>query len=101
MYISYYDWVYQKYSKNPYKHKMHFQTYLDRYKKTNGFSDWLESLKGIQLTENQAQDIAKTYNRSEKDTPAIFACLSRQYNIELPLVEGILTAEYWQKLGEI
>ena len=66
-----------------------------------GFSAWLESLRGCDLTLTICRSIATTYPRHGKRTPAeipaVLSSISHQYGVELPAVYGLLTAEYWDK----
>jgi len=81
-----------------------FEKFARYYTASRGFSEWLNSLHGTSLTEWQTQDVATAYakhaRRQPHEIPAILASLHRQYNIDLPVVEGILTAQYWVDLAQ-
>ena len=68
---------------------------------SNGFSPWLDSIRGLQATEKQIYSILNTYmkqaKRSLSDIPNILRWLERYYDIETPVVEGIATEAYWRK----
>lgn len=71
----------------------------------NIFEPWLQEIKGTPLSTVQAQSIAKTYLKYSKSTPSniprVLAALQRNYDLTLPAVEGILTADYWIKRGKV
>lgn len=73
------------------------QSYLD----TQGFKPWLESMHGLNATDKQIYSILNMYikhaKKSVSEVPQLLAWLDRYHDITLPLIEGIATAEYWQK----
>ena len=77
------------------------KSFYDDYFKMNGFSEWLEAIEGVSLTENQAFSIASTYvnvgQRKISDLVSIFVSLEKHQNITLPVKHMILTTEYWEK----
>lgn len=74
----------------------HFTNYV----RCHGFSDWLESLRDCELTESFTERLAHTFvhyaNRLPSEIPSVLVSIARQYNVELPVVEGILTAKFWE-----
>jgi len=75
--------------------------FKESYIGTYGFSEWLESIKDSKPSTQFVNSIAKTYhkhaNRTAVEMPMILSSIQRQYNIELPAVYGILSAEYWEQ----
>lgn len=73
------------------------ESYINCY----GFSEWLESLQDSEPSTQFVNSIAKTFAKHGKRTaatmPMVLAGIQRQYNIALPAVAGILTAEYWEQ----
>lgn len=75
--------------------------FKESYISTYGFSEWLESLQDSKPSTQFVNSIAKTFAKHGKRTaatmPMVLAGIQRQYNIELPAVYGILTANYWEQ----
>ncbi|WP_394222575.1 hypothetical protein [Alteromonas gracilis] len=78
-----------------------FEKFKQDYLDTNGFKAWLESMHGLNATDKQIYSILTMYMKHAKKTvsevPQLLAWLDRYHDITLPLIEGIATAEYWQK----
>lgn len=70
------------------------------YLANTGFSEWIETLRGETLNMSQMKSVAETYHtfgkRSVEDVVSALAYLARQYEVEYPVKEGILTKEYWE-----
>lgn len=66
-----------------------------------GLTPWLETLEGQGISEGLTNDIAKAYveecDRQPSEIPSFLAQISRLHDIELPVVEGILSEKYWQE----
>lgn len=81
---------------------------LEKFTKTTianqGLTPWLESLQGKSISLGLTHNIGKTYiercDRQPSEIPAVLAQISRLYDIELPVVEGILAKEYWEAKSE-
>ncbi|WP_273206744.1 hypothetical protein [Marinobacter subterrani] len=80
------------------------QTYMGYYLSGFGFSEWLETLRDSELEEYQVECVARTFarygRRTPEEMPSVLASIARQYNVELPAVEGILSATFWQALAD-
>lgn len=81
---------------------------LDNFKRlfiaNEGFTPWLETLRGKSISLGLTNSIAKLYfeecKRYSNEIPSILASISRQYDVELPVVEGVLNGNYWKAKGE-
>lgn len=80
------------------------QTFIKYFLAGNGFAEWLETLRDMELEEYQVESIARTFARYGRRTPAEIpthlAFIARQYNVELPLVEGILNRDFWRAVAD-
>lgn len=79
-----------------------FEKYREHYATTKNLSEWLEGLRDTSLTADFVhRGLGKVFlddrGRTPEEMPGILAQLSNQYNVDLPVVEGILTVEYWQE----
>jgi hypothetical protein len=76
-----------------------FDRYFKHYCDNNGLSDYLETLRGTTLPLAITNSLAKVYveqcRRYPSEIHSILVSLARQYDVELPFIEGILTADYW------
>jgi hypothetical protein len=74
----------------------HRKQYVGNY----DFTDWLKENKNHVMTELETKSLVDTYveygNRTYEDIPNVLRSIYRQYDIELPAVEGIATKEYWE-----
>lgn len=74
--------------------------YKRDYPLVNGFSEWLDTLRNSEPSLQMTISIARTFIHHGKESPCmipdVLASISRQYNIKLPVVYGILTTKYWQ-----
>lgn len=74
-------------------------SFAETYVASQGFSDWLETLRDQSLSLAFCINTAKQFcfhgKRHFREIPGILASLSRTYNIEWPVVEGLYTARYW------
>ncbi|WP_138438013.1 hypothetical protein [Marinobacter shengliensis] len=82
-----------------------FEKYRTHYIATKGIGDWLESLRGQSLSRQFVDSsLSRVFifecNRAPSEIPGILVSLARQYEIDLPVVEGILTKEYWARQAE-
>ena len=68
----------------------------------HGFGNWLETLRGQELNLRQTKSLVMSYmkygDRKTSDLPAIFGYLVRLFDIKFPIVEGIFTSQYWDKV---
>lgn len=73
--------------------------YQDHYIQTHGFTEWLESLRGAKLTMRLTYSVVRAFLRQGKrnpiDIPSVLGSISRQYGVEIPVREGILTEKFW------
>ncbi len=80
------------------------ENYLAAYVRQYGAGEWLEALRGVQLDVEASIEVVSYYvehaNRGAEDIPRILGSLERQYDIAVPVEEGILTPEYWVPLVE-
>lgn len=103
MTLTFNQYVRQQYKSIPMMKKYYgnFDKFKTNFVACNGFGGWLESLRNQTLTLRQTTSLVLTYikygQRKVTDLPAIFSYLSRLFNVEFPIVEGIYTVEYWQK----
>lgn len=88
------------YVKALYQKEGGFNTFKKNYLIGHNFNDYLETLRGMTLTAIQTYHVAKMFfdhgDRKITEMPAILSSVCRYYNVELPVVYGILTAEYWE-----
>lgn len=74
------------------------------YLANQGLHPWLETMRGHEISNGLVNNIVKTYiqemNRTPSEMPAFLATISRDFDVELPVVEGILNADYWEKKAE-
>jgi hypothetical protein len=92
-----------KYDANPRMKQYYgsFLAYRRNYIDMNGISDWLETLRDQELTRSFVdRSLGRTFilewKREPHELPGVLVAIARQYNVELPCVEGILTEEYWE-----
>ena len=100
--------VSERYQERKEKHKglgltsSGFNAFFANYLASHGFGEWLNTLRGLSLTEKQCYLVGATYvcfgQREHKDIPGIMAHLHRYYDVKLPVIEGLLTPEYWQQV---
>lgn len=80
-----------------------FSRFIGYYTSNTGFSEWLDTLRGINLEEWQMDSIARTYfyraNRDEEDVLSTLVFLARHYDITFPTIEGCLTVDYWKDVA--
>jgi hypothetical protein len=107
MFITYNAFIQSQYNeacenkvvKNIYRKAGGFKAFKRNYIKCYGFADYLISIRGVELTAIQTYHIAKMFivygKRSASTLPMVLASVSRQYDIEVPAVYGILSKEYW------
>ena len=66
-----------------------------------GITEWLESLSDADLSLELVNSIAKTFivlcDRQPIAVPHILKMLIRQYRVNLPSVEGLMSQGYWQE----
>lgn len=78
-----------------------FKAFKKSYTATHDFSKYLETLRGLTLSAAQTYHLAKMYldhgDRKISELPAVLSSACRYYDIELPVVYGILTVNYWQE----
>ena len=78
-----------------------FCEFQNHYILSHGFSEWLETLQGHNLSLSLVNNIAKVFvkygRRSPNEIPMVLSSISRQYDAEIPIVAGILTGEYWRE----
>ena len=76
------------------------QHYIDGF----GFSEWLETLRNHTASYALVRSIAKTFfvhgNTSPDSMPMVLSSISRNYNLELPAVYGILSPGFWSDVAE-
>lgn len=79
-----------------------FSAFIASYLTSHGFGEWLNTLRGLIFTEKQCHLVGATYvcfgQREYKDIPGILTHLHRYYDVNLPVIEGLLTPEYWQQV---
>lgn len=99
---SFNTFVAKKYQAKPEKMKEVYgslEAFRSMYAASNGLSEWFDSLRGQSISLGLTNNIAKTFilesRRIPEEIPSLLSSLSRQYDIELPVVEGILTRDYW------
>ena len=77
-----------------------FKAFKKRYVKYNGFNDYLVYIQGNTISTIQTYHLAKMFyvygKRSPSTLPMVLSSVMRQYHLEIPVVYGILTIEYWQ-----
>lgn len=75
--------------------------YTDNYIKSYGFSEWLETMRGKELDFEHTKDIAVVFtehaNRNTNEIVSVLAGISHQYNVEYPVIEGLMTKEFWER----
>lgn len=80
-----------------------FENYLEHYLGNTGLSEWLEELRNTELDEFWTEHVAYIFvlhgKRVPSEIPSILASISREYNVELPVVEGILTKPFWESVA--
>jgi hypothetical protein len=74
--------------------------FTDDYITAHGFREWLKALDGLQPTENQLYSIVSVFvghgGRKVDDLPALVVSLEKHHNIQIPVLYGVLTTQYWQ-----
>lgn len=80
-----------------------YKTYREHYTNNHGLTPWLETLRNTELNEFWTHHVARMFviyaNRQPSELPSILASIARQYNVELPCIEGILTPAYWENVS--
>lgn len=65
----------------------------------HGFYPYLESLRCSSLSLEDCEDLAFGYmkhgNRWPQEIHRILAGIAHQFDVDLPVIEGILTADFW------
>ncbi|GBO89215.1 hypothetical protein [Marinobacter salsuginis] len=78
-----------------------FETYFQHYFRNHRYAEWLETLRDSEPSLGFVNSIARNYIQlsgvQPREISQILAGISRQYNVEIPAVEGILTPEYWEE----
>lgn len=77
------------------------EKFKEMYIANKGLSPWFETMRDKEISMGLLNSIVRTYiqelNRTPEEMPGFLATISRDYNVELPVVEGILNADYWQE----
>lgn len=77
-----------------------FKAFKKKYIYATGFSDYLISIRGAKLTSMETYHLAKMFaiygKRASATLPNVLAGTAKQYDLEFPSVNGILSKEYWQ-----
>jgi hypothetical protein len=83
-----------------YKKDGGYRKFKANYIKCYAFSEYLTHIRGNNLTTMQTYHLAKllfVYGRySAEAIPNSLASIARCYDLEFPVVSGILSKEYWQ-----
>lgn len=78
-----------------------FEKFREQYIAGRDFTPWLETLRDREISLGLTNNIVKTYlefgRRTPEEIPSVLASISRTYNVEIPVVDGILTREYWEE----
>ena len=102
---TYYQFINAQYAASPTLQRYYGSEarYRDHYIANHGFGEWLESLRGQSLSLPFTIRLAKIFlvhgGRSPDTLHMVLASISRQYDVELPVVGGILTADYWRRIA--
>lgn len=77
--------------------------YSDSYLKSFGLAEYLESVQGETLSLAATNELAHAYMKYADRTPSeiasVLAGAMRYYNLEVPLIEGILTPAFWEAVA--
>ncbi|WP_415913338.1 hypothetical protein [Neptuniibacter sp. QD37_11] len=98
---TYRNFIADQYNNDPVLKELYgsVEKYIAHYPTANGFGDWLETLRNSEPSLQFIISLAKTFitigKRSPSEMNTILSSISRQYDVEIPLEEGILTAAYW------
>ena len=80
------------------------ENYAPHYIQNRGLAPYLETLRDQTLSLEATNELAFAYlahsNRYPEEIHQILISIARQYNVDLPVVEGILTREYWMAHAE-
>ncbi len=80
-----------------------YTAYHEHYINHHGLSPWLETLRNTELNEFWTHHVARMFvihaKREPREIPSILAAIARQYNVETPCIEGILTPAYWENVS--
>lgn len=83
-----------------YKKSGGFKAFKANYIKSYGFAEYLVHVSGNTLSTIQTYHLAKAFyvygKRAPSTLPMILASVTNQYQIEYPVIYGILTKDYWQ-----
>lgn len=86
---------------NIYKQDGGFKTFKRNYISCYHFTEYFQYIWGNTLTKLQVYHIARAFNIYGKYQPSrlpwAITSVCREFNLELPPVEGILTQDYWQE----
>lgn len=109
MFVTYNQYIkalYQERCQNPVVKKIYhkeggFKKFKRQYIYGFGFSEYLQYISNTALSAIQVYHVARMYStygkRSNATLPMVLSSISRQYNLELPAVQGILSQEYWDE----
>ena len=91
--------------KNCYQKAGGFKVFKANFVKCNSFHQYLRAISGSHLSAMQTYRLAKMNidfgNRTIASIPSTLVSISREYDVEYPIVEGILSVKYWQeRFGE-
>ncbi|MFS1429975.1 hypothetical protein LMH73_023400 [Vibrio splendidus] len=85
---------------NRYRSRYTFESYKKAYSGSDDLRAWLEenanTAPDLKFVNSLVKTYIKEFGRVIGDIPHLLVLLSRQYNIEVPTVPGILTNQYWE-----
>ena len=78
-----------------------FSAYFAHYLDNHTLDEWFNSMRNtapsLGLTNHISRVLVETIGHKPIEIPRLLASLEHQYNIQVPVVEGILTVEYWER----
>lgn len=93
--IAYHKFIDEKFKLSPELQAKYIDAkeYRNRYILTEGFSEWLESLRGHELDVDLTTSMANAFlvygKRNRSTLPFVFGGVATSYNIKFPEIEGM------------
>lgn len=98
--ITWNNFLKNKMATNRWRSRYTFESFKKAYSGNDVVREWLTQNANTQPNLTFVNSLVKTYvnefGRVAGDIPHLLVSLSREYNIEVPVVANILTKEYWE-----
>ncbi len=102
--ITFENFMKKEFERNQYKalYKSFANFKRERLKGYGCFKDWLIANSNTSPSVQFIHSLVKTYvehaNKNASEIPYLLVSIEREHKIEIPVIYGITTQEYWEKL---